>query len=246
LSAFFASSPGALSQVIALSVGTNVNLPAIVIVQTIRVMLLAIGTPIALAAFGLASSSGNFLNAGGAIHTLPELAVLIAASAAATVVFVRIRFPGAPIFGSMAASAALHGSGLIEGRLPAWLVIITMLSIGAMTGSRFRDTTPRLLLRYCTAGLGAFAVTLSTTLIFASVILLLLPYKVADVVLAYSPGAQDAMMILVLSLAGDPVFVGAHHVSRFVMVSASLPLLMRIFGGAAARERPKTDAAPDD
>ncbi len=247
LSALFASSPGALSQVIALSVGVQVNLPAIVIVQTMRVVFLAVGTPIALTAFGHVPSSANFLGGSVAIHSLPELAILIAACAATTFVFERIRFPGAAIFGSMAASAVLHGSGLIVGQLPAWLVIVTMLGVGAMTGSRFNGTTPRLLLRYITAAIGAFAVTMTVTIVFVVLLTTLLPFRIADVVLAFSPGAQDAMMILVLSLAGDPVYVGAHHVSRFIMVSSALPLLMRIFGGTTAKPPARTpDAAPDD
>jgi uncharacterized membrane protein AbrB (regulator of aidB expression) len=115
-----------------------------------------------------------------------------------------------------------------------------------MTGSRFRDTTPRLLLRYLGAGIGAFAVTIGVTIIAVLVLTTALPFGVGDAVLAFSPGAQDVMMILVLSMAGDPGYVGAHHVSRFVMVSAAQPLLMRLFGGAPAKPRPRTDAAADD
>ena len=36
---------------------------------------------------------------------------------------------------------------------------------------------------------------------------------------AFSPGAQDTMMVLALALHLDPVYVGAHHVARFLVVT---------------------------
>jgi len=59
----------------------------------------------------------------------------------------------------------------------------------------------------------------------------------------YAPGAVDAMMILALALHLDPVFVGAHHLTRVFVVSLGLPLLVYLFaprGGAklAAKTTP--------
>ena len=48
--------------------------------------------------------------------------------------------------------------------------------------------------------------------------------------MSYAPGALDAMMILALALHLDPIFVGAHHVARFMLISAALPLFVRIYG----------------
>jgi uncharacterized membrane protein AbrB (regulator of aidB expression) len=47
----------------------------------------------------------------------------------------------------------------------------------------------------------------------------------ADAVLAFAPGAQDTMMVLALALHLDPVFVGALHLSRFLLVSFLVPFL---------------------
>ena len=40
----------------------------------------------------------------------------------------------------MIASAALHGSGLVEGRLPQGLLIVGFVATGAVIGVRFRGT----------------------------------------------------------------------------------------------------------
>jgi uncharacterized membrane protein AbrB (regulator of aidB expression) len=55
----------------------------------------------------------------------------------------------------------------------------------------------------------------------------ILPFRVADVVIAFAPGAQDTMMVLALTLHLDPVFVGAHHLTRFLIVTFSVALTAR-------------------
>jgi uncharacterized protein len=53
------------------------------------------------------------------------------------------------------------------------------------------------------------------------------PFPVANVVVAFSPGAQDTMMVLALALHLDPVFVGAHHVARFLVVTITVAISAR-------------------
>ena len=47
---------------------------------------------------------------------------------------------------------------------------------------------------------------------------------------AFAPGAMDAMLALALTLHIDPIFVGAHHLSRFVFVSITTPGIVHLFG----------------
>ena len=100
-----------------------------------------------------------------------------------------------------------------------------MIGIGAVTGSRFANTDPRTLLRFLGAALGSFAVALSIASAFVLVLTTMLSVRIADAVVAFAPGAQDTMMVLALSLHLDPVFVGAHHLSRFLLVSLLVPFL---------------------
>ena len=48
----------------------------------------------------------------------------------------------------------------------------------------------------------------------------------------FAPGAMDAMLALALTLHIDPVFVGAHHLSRFIYVSIVTPGIVHLFGKA--------------
>jgi hypothetical protein len=63
----------------------------------------------------------------------------------------------------------------------------------------------------------------------------LLSVPIADVVVAFAPGAQDTMMVMALALHLDPIFVGAHHIARFLLVSLSLPLLASRLRGTRTR-----------
>jgi len=53
------------------------------------------------------------------------------------------------------------------------------------------------------------------------------PFPFANIAVAFSPGAQDTMMVLALALHLDPVYVAAHHVARFVVTALSIALAAR-------------------
>jgi membrane AbrB-like protein len=230
LSALFGSMPGALSQVISFATHNKSDLRGIAIVQTIRVVILAACLPAALAAFGLVDPASAVLRRG---FDAPwhELAVVVTVCSAIAALLQWIRFPGGLIFGAMLASAIMHGAGWTSAVLPGWAVNVAMVSLGAITGSRFANTELRLLLRYLAAAFGSFAVAIAVVTIFAWIAVSTLSLRVPDVVVSYAPGALDVMMILSLALHLDPIFVGAHHVARFMLVSLSLPIFVRLFGG---------------
>jgi hypothetical protein len=134
------------------------------------------------------------------------------------------------MFGAMIASAVLHGAGWIEGGLPPWMRGVALVGIGAVIGSRFARISRSTLLSHINAGLGSFAVAVAISAFFVTVIVLSTNVRFADVVVAFAPGAMDAMLALALTLHIDPIFVGAHHLSRFVFVSITTPGIVHLFG----------------
>ena len=139
----------------------------------------------------------------------------------------RIRFPGGLLFGAMLTSAVLHGSGLIQAVMPWWVANAAMIAMGAITGSRFANTSPRVLLNYVAAAFGSFAVAVAVSALFAAIVISVLSLRAAEVMIAFAPGSVDAMMLLALALGLDPVYVGAHHLTRIFFVSLTMPLLAR-------------------
>ena len=232
-SALFGASPGALAQVMVLAAAYGADMRAIAIVQVMRVVVLTIGIPAGLSYFGL-TATGMFLPRSSAtIGSLSELTILVVASISAAMLLRWIRFPGGLMFGAMMASAVLHGTGFVEAVLPWWVAAAAVIGIGAVTGSRFANTDLRTLLSYLGAALGSFAVAISVASFFVLVLTPFLSFRVADVVVAFSPGAQDTMLVLALALHLDPIFVGAHHLSRYMLVSLSVPLIARWLGPPA-------------
>jgi hypothetical protein len=198
----------------------------IAIVHVMRVLLIVLGLPAGLALFGLTVEpvvSTQRL----AGSSLIELAILVAVSGAAALVMQRIRFPGGLLFGAMAGSGVLHGADLVHVSLPWWAGSAAVLTLGAVAGARFANTSPGMLLSYLGAAFGSFAVAALVAALFALTVVALLPFRIADVIVAFAPGAQDTMMVLALALHLDPVYVGAHHLVRFLAVSFSVAVLAR-------------------
>ena len=226
LSALLGASPGSMAQVMALSAEFRANLRGIAIVQTMRVLIVTIGLPGALALFGLAASPLPLGTASAGASPL-ELAVLAVTSAISAAVMYRIRFPGGLLFGAMAASAVLHGGGFLHASLPWWLGSAAVVVLGGLVGSRFASTRLVMLMDYFWAALGSAAVAIAVASLFVVLVTSLLPFRVSDVVIAFAPGAQDTMMVLALALHLDPVYVGAHHLVRFLVVTFSVAITAR-------------------
>ncbi|MGA7993288.1 MAG: AbrB family transcriptional regulator [Bradyrhizobium sp.] len=227
-SAFLAGSPGALSQITMLAIERGADVSGIAVVQTMRVIILTAALPMLLALTGIApaSSPAGVVNVASPL----ELAELVAASVAVALLLRLIKFPASWMFGAMIGSSVLHGTGMIEGGLPPWVRAIALVGIGALIGSRFARMKPKILLSHLNAALGSFAVAIVISAVFVAVIALTTHVRFADIIVAFAPGAMDAMLALALTLHIDPIFVGAHHLSRFVFVTIATPGIVHPFG----------------
>jgi len=227
-SAFLAGSPGALSQIIILAAEKGADVPAIAVVQTVRVIILTAALPLLLTLTGLAPVSAPTVLFATASPL--ELAELIAASVAVSLLLRRIKFPASWMFGAMIGSSLLHGAGIVEGGLPPWARGIALVGIGAVIGARFARMRIKTLLGHLNASLGSFAIAIAISAIFVAFIAFTTHVHFSDIVVAFAPGAMDAMLALALTLHIDPIFVGAHHLSRFVFVTISTPGIVHLFG----------------
>ena len=227
LSAYLGSSPGGLSQVLVIAAELGVELRAIAIVQTMRVVIIAVGLPAGLSLVGLAGNAARRGNGPWSLALAVELGTLVVASTIAALIAFRVRFPGGLLFGAMFASAALHGSGLIHAVVPPWVANCAMVALGGVVGARFTNMPARMMAHYLGAALGSFAVAVTIAAVFAALLIKYLALPAPEVMIAYAPGSVDAMMLLALALHLDPVYVGAHHVMRIILVSLTMPLVAR-------------------
>ncbi|HEX5314565.1 MAG TPA: AbrB family transcriptional regulator, partial [Gammaproteobacteria bacterium] len=193
-----------------------------------RVIILTAALPMVLALTGVApaNSAGLTLPVASPMH----LVALLAASLAMSLILRMLKFPASWMFGAMIASSALHGTGLVDGGVPPWARSVALVGIGALIGSRFARMKPKVLAGHINAALGSFAVAIAVSGLFVAIIAFATNVRLSDVVVAFAPGAMDAMLALALTLHIDPIFVGAHHLSRFVFVTIATPGIVHLFG----------------
>jgi uncharacterized protein len=76
--------------------------------------------------------------------------------------------------------------------------------------------------------------------VFAVAAAFLLSLPVGDVVMAFAPGALEAMTTLAFALNLDPAYVGTHHIARLIFVSLVVPFVVH-----AVRRRTAAKGAAD-
>jgi membrane AbrB-like protein len=192
-----------------------------------RVLLVLVGLPGGLALFGLGAGTVIAAPEPAGGSSLAELAVLVAVSTGLALLLTWLRFPGGLLFGSMAGSAILHGTGWVHAVLPWWLGGAAVIVLGAVAGSRFANTSWRTMVDYLGAAFGSLAVAVTVAASFGALVVTSLSFRPADVFIAFAPGAQDQMMLLALALTLDPVYVGAHHLSRWLICTFSLAIFAK-------------------
>ena len=225
--AFFAAIPGALSYVFAVAATTQADMARIAVVQVLRVFALLAILPLLVAQAGLP-------RAAPVLHETDAMWMVALAFALGGLLGLgleRLGMAGGMLFGAMLGSGLLHATGLAPGRLPLLVGIAGQVLVGAWTGARFVGFDWGLLGRLAAVSLGTFALTMAMAAGFAGLAsgALGLPYP--ETLLAFAPGGLEAMTILAFALGIDPLFVGAHHLARFVLISLSLPLVARLWLG---------------
>jgi uncharacterized membrane protein AbrB (regulator of aidB expression) len=117
--------------------------------------------------------------------------------------------------------------------------------MGAMIGTRLGGADVRQLARLGLVGIGALLVGTAVGCLFAALVAWSLNLRLADVVMAYAPGAIEAMTIIAFALHLDPVFVGVHHLARFTFMSLMLPTAAGLIRAYEARKN-KPAAPPEE
>lgn len=235
---FFASVPGALSYVLALaSADPRADLRRVAVVQVLRVFLLMGLAPLIVAETSAARPAGL----PGQVDSLATLAVLLPLGAAVGYLFERLNVAAGLLFGAMLVSGLAHGLAWAPGRPPAFAAIGAQVSIGLWVGARFINFEWGLLGRSLAAALGAFALALAVSSVFAAGATFALGIPFPQTMIAFAPGGLEAMTLLAFSLGLDPLYVGAHHLVRFMAISMALPFVVRL---RARRDVDRSTDAP--
>lgn len=223
--AFFSSVPGALSYVFAVASTSEADLVRVAIVQLFRLFCLMVLVPLVVAEVGAPVA----LAPAGAVDPPLVLALLFIAAGILGMLVEKTALPAGLLFGAMIASAVAHLTGLAPGRLPPAFIDASQWLVGAWVGSRFIRLDWRLAFRCLGPALVAFAIASFVSAALAGVATLTLGIPLAETLVAFSPGALEAMTVLSFALGLDPLYVSAHHLARFAFISLVLPFAAAIW-----------------
>ncbi|HEX2554566.1 MAG TPA: AbrB family transcriptional regulator [Microvirga sp.] len=234
--AILASAPGAMSAVLAVAVERGGAVVPITVVQSVRFLILVTLLPSAVASFG--GLGGGLPLLDKTIASPGGLFAMLAGGWALGLVFARIGIAAPILFGGAAASALLHGTAAAPGVVPPVLAAGGFVLVGAFIADRMRGLSWAMLGHTLPAALGSFAVGMGAAAACAALAAVLARVPFADALVAFAPGGLEAMMVLALSLGLDPLYVGTHHLARFIAVGLGFPALVSWL--------PRSDPPPDE
>jgi uncharacterized protein len=142
----------------------------------------------------------------------------------------------APILlGATIVSSVSHGTEWVTGVIPPVIATGGLVLIGLFIAERFRNLQRSTLRRALVAAFGSFTVGMVVAALFAGAAAWLAGVSFANGLVAFAPGGLEAMTVLALILGLDPLYVGIHHLVRFLGIGLVLPLLI----GWLQRRRPE-------
>ena len=137
----------------------------------------------------------------------------------------RLGVASGTLYVAIVISALVHGLGLAPGRFAPPIQIGAQTLIGAWIGTRFIGFDWGLLHRTLIAAATSFLAAFAAATAFAYLATLAVGAPFPEALVAFAPGGLEAMTMMAFALGLDPLFVGAHHLARFVAISVALPFL---------------------
>lgn len=222
--ATLASSPGTMSNAIAIAAEGRGDATAVMFLQLTRLLVLVIAVPpLAVALDTPEAASG----APFSMMAVPVLVGLLAVSLALGLIGTRIGLPAASLLSGMMLSAGAHAVGLVDGVTPSWAIFAAFATTGAVLGSRMSRVTKQQIRQYAFAGLSVVGTALIVSLIFALLAGQLTGLPFGQIWIAYAPGGVEAMAAIGLSLGYDPAYVAVHHFARIFALVLIVPLFLK-------------------
>jgi membrane AbrB-like protein len=230
--ALLASAPGALSTVLVVAAERKASVVAIAVVQSVRLFVLIALLPSLVVFLGGGRPGALLPGEGMPVASPMGLLVVLAGGLALGLVLERLRIAAPVLLGATLVSASLHATGHAPGVVPPPLAVAGLVLIGVFIGERFRTLELSALRPTLAAAAGSLVLTVTVAMAFAAAASALAGVGFSDAMVAFAPGGLEAMMVLALILGLDPLYVGVHHLARFLGIAMALPLAAGLLGKA--------------
>ncbi|MFK7877871.1 MAG: AbrB family transcriptional regulator [Paracoccaceae bacterium] len=226
--AYYASMPGGLQDMIAFGEEAGGNVRAISLIHATRVLVIVVILPLLLTLFWDADLDRP---PGTSVSTFErdQIAILILCALVGWQVAKRVGMFGASILGPLILAALASLSGFLHTRPPAEAIWAAQYFIAIGIGAKYVGITGKELRHDVLAGLGFCGVLLALTIAVIFGVLALELAPPIEALLALAPGGQAELVVLALIVGADMGFVVAHHLFRIFFVILGAPVMARFF-----------------
>ena len=226
--AYYASMPGGLQDMIAFGEEAGGNVRAISLIHATRVLVIVVLLPIVLTALwdvDLSSPPGASITT----FDLDQLGILVACAIIGWRVAKQLGMFGSSILGPLILAAIASLSGILHTRPPAEAIWAAQYFIAIGIGVKYVGITVKELRHDVAMGLGfCVGLLLLTTAVILGVLALDLAPAV-ETILSLAPGGQAELVVLALIVGADMGFVVAHHLFRIFFVILGAPIMEHLF-----------------
>jgi membrane AbrB-like protein len=224
--AVLASVPGGLSTVMAVAADRNASVGAIAIVQNLRLFALIALLPSVVVISGSGVNSGTLIGEGLPVESATSMGLVLLGGLLVGTLLARLRVAAPILLGAVLVSTAGHATEFAAGVIPPVLATAGLVLIGIFISERFRDLNPTAIRPALLAGFSSFAIGMTVAAAFASLASWVSGVTFADSLIAFAPGGVEAMTMLALILGLDPLYVGIHHLVRFIGIALTIPFVV--------------------
>jgi membrane AbrB-like protein len=218
--AFFASVPGGLNDMVAMAEDLGANVRAVTIIQATRIMLIVFAVPFWLKwhdgfdVVGRALTNRVWLSSIG----VRDIVLLLVVGLAGYLVADRLRVAAAAIVGPMVLSAVVHATGLTTAQLPFEVLTVAQIVLGVVLGAQFRGLTFDEFRATMTWGLAFSILLVAISALVAMALARFTAFSPSAILLAFAPGGQGELNLLAYVLSLDVAYVALHHLVRLAIV----------------------------
>ncbi len=229
VTAYFASSPGGLNEMVLVGREMGGDDRVIALTHSARILLVVMTIPFLFRMFADYTPSPDLLPRGpGLDMALRDWLILAGCAALGAAAAKLLRLPAAFLVGPMVLSGAVHLSGLTEASPPSLLVACAQVVMGSGIGCRFAGTAVSEVLRIVRISIGSTVILMASGVLFGVVLEHITGVPWFVLVLAYAPGGLAEMSLVALALGRDVAFVATHHIFRIGFIVILAPMAFRI------------------
>ncbi len=225
--AYYASMPGGLQDMVAFGVEAGGNPRSLSLVHATRVLIIVTLAPILLVEV-FDTSLDSPIGAPAKDVPVIEMALMALAALVGWKGAERLGLFGASILGPLVVAAALSLADLIHTRPPKEAILAAQFLVGAGIGVHFVGVTLKEIRRVVLAGAVFVAILALLAAAFSFGIASMGVGKPVELFLAFAPGGQGEITILAIVAGADLGFVIAHHILRIALVITSAPVVARL------------------